>query len=171
MSDNGTRPVISAAKAVLNKDREALLAAARQDYDSAYPAEQPGIPLLLNRQTDVEARIAALYQINGRHTAPDEYFRIMGKLRSAAIEMLELYVSSARWENLPPHVPYTGRDLIGTSWRIHMAVLKAFIARDKKKIAAAIRKADRGGLLYLPYAIVCEARKMGLDPKIKKFDF
>jgi hypothetical protein len=86
-------------------------------------------------------------------------------------DLLRSYVFSGRWELLPPHHPENTRDASGDLWRLYMAVLKAFIARDKKKIAAAIRRVDKARKPVLAYAIVREARKMGLDPKIKKYDF
>jgi len=117
--------------------------------------------------------MSGVYRIGSEYVSREEYLTRMGGrvIGHKSLDLLELYVSAGRWEELPPHKPYGGRDLLGASWRLHMAVLKAFIARDKKKIAAAIRKADKEGWHYLPYAIVCEAKRMGIDPKIKKFDF
>jgi hypothetical protein len=157
---------------VLNKDPEALLARGRSEYDPASPVSwYPGIALLIGRRGDVEAIIPDVYRLDGQRVSQEQYLEAMNKVQGRSLELLELYVCAGRWEELPPHVPYPGHDLSARSWRLYHTILNAFIARDKKKIAAAIRKADKEGEIYLPYAIVLEARKLGLDPKIKKYDF
>jgi hypothetical protein len=159
---------------VLNKDPEALIARGREEYDPADPVGwYPGIALLIGREADVEKKITDFFRINGRHVSVEEYLRIRnGRIKgSSPADLVKLYVCAGRWEPLPPHKPCTGRDPIAQSWRLFSMILNAFVARDKKKIAAAIRKAEKEGWMFLPYAIVLEARKIGLDPKIKKYDF
>jgi len=159
---------------VLNKDPEALIARGREEYDPADPVGwYPGIALLIGREADVEKKITDFFRINGRHVSVEEYLRIRnGRIKgSSPADLVKLYVCAGRWEPLPPHKPCTGRDPIAQSWRLYSSILNAFVARDKKKIAAAIRKAEKEGWMFLPYAIVLEARKIGLDPKIKKYDF
>ena len=120
----------------------------------------------------MEKKITDFFRINGRYVSVEEYLRVLGNIAgSSPADLARLYVCAGRWEPLPPHKPCTGRDPIAQDWRLYSSILNAFVARDKKKIAAAIRKADKERRTFLPYAIVLEARKLGLDPKIKKYDF
>jgi hypothetical protein len=158
---------------VIDKNPEALREIGREHYRADWPADRPGIALLIGRQEDVEEKISAAFRIGGRPASQAEYLSAIGGrlIGHVALDLLRLYVSAGRWEELPPHKPYTGPGATGRDWRLYSSILNAFVARDKKEIAAAIRKADKEGWTYLPYAIVLEARKLGLDPKIKKYDF
>ena len=158
---------------IIDRNPEALIERGRNEYEPAYPARERGIALLIGRGDDVGTEIPNFFRINGKQVSVSEYLTIRGgRLKgSEPADLAKLYVCAGRWEPLPPHKPCTGRDPIAQSWRLFSAVLNAFVARDKKKIAAAIRKADKEGWMYLPYAIILEARKLGLDPKIKKYDF
>ena len=165
---------MSVPTAIANRDSLAVTTIGMSDYDPADPIRwYPGIALLIGHNADVEAKIPNFFRINGKQISVAEYLTIRGgRLKgSEPADLAKLYVCAGRWEPLPPHKPCTGRDPIAQSWRLFSAVLNAFVARDKKKIAAAIRKADKEGWMYLPYAIILEARKLGLDPKIKKYDF
>ena len=42
---------------------------------------------------------------------------------------------------------------------------------DPKKIAAAVRRADKAKDGLMAWAIAREAKRRGLDPKVKKYDF
>jgi hypothetical protein len=157
-------------------DRSVQLAREALDLGGDRAAEQAGFALIAGRPELAEGplRRPLYYRLNGvsQRMTIAEFIAAGGvPNQMESSDLLRCYVFSGRWEPLPPHSPENTRDASGDFWRLYMAVLKAFIARDKKKIAAAIRRADKAHDPMLAYAIVREARKLGLDPKIKKYDF
>jgi hypothetical protein len=166
-------------RAIRERNREMALEAARREYNPERPDFTLGIALLLGRRDDVLRKIENwpywLYTGNGREQrqVTRAEFEAAGGVLDHEVGriMLKYHVAAGLWQPLPPHKKTTDRDILGDNYRYRSRIIAAFISRNPRKVANAIRLAEKNLDYFLAYAIACEAKRIGIDHKVKKFDF
>jgi hypothetical protein len=88
---------------------------------------------------------------------------------SIAEHAMVLYIASGNWRPAPKYTSAYG--LMLKELRYLSSLMNNLASGDPKKIAAAVRRADKQKDGLMAWAIAREAKRRGLDPKVKQYDF